>query len=107
LGVGAQEAFQLLDNAGGVFYAITYLVLFAVPLFGMKAFGVRTPMWLKIACASGFIVTVIYIGFTVVPIIEVGSRITFAAKIISTVLLANIVGIVLYKLGSSGVRRSS
>ena len=99
LGVGAQEAFQLLDNAGGVFYAITYLVLFAVPLFGMKAFGVRTPMWLKIACASGFIVTVIYIGFTVVPIIEVGSRITFAAKIISTVLLANIVGIGLYKLG--------
>ena len=99
LGVGAQEAFQLLDNAGGVFYALTYLVLFAVPLFGMKAFGVRTPMWLKIACASGFIVTVIYIGFTVVPIIEVGSRITFAAKIISTVLLANIVGIVLYKLG--------
>jgi len=99
LGVGAQEAFQLLDNAGGVFYAITYLVLFAVPLFGMKAFGVRTPTWLKIACASGFIVTVIYIGFTVVPIIEVGSRITFAAKIISTVLLANIVGIVLYKLG--------
>jgi len=99
LGVGAQEAFQLLDNAGGVFYALTYLVLFAVPLFGMKAFGVRTPMWLKIACASGFIVTVIYIGFTVVPIIEVGSRMTFAVKIISTVLLANIVGIVLYKLG--------
>jgi amino acid transporter len=105
LGVGAQEAFQLLDNAGGVFYAITYLVLFAVPLFGMKAFGVRTPLWLKIACASGFIVTVIYIGFTVVPIIEVGSRITFAAKIISTVLLANIVGIVLYRLGKQ--RRST
>ena len=107
LGVGAQEAFQLLDNAGGVFYAITYLVLFAVPLFGMKAFGVRTPMWLKIACASGFIVTVIYIGFTVVPIIEVGSRITFAAKIISTVLVANIVGIVLYKLGKQRSSTSS
>jgi amino acid transporter len=107
LGVGAQEAFQLLDNAGGVFYAITYLVLFAVPLFGMKAFGVRTPMWLKIACASGFIVTVIYIGFTVVPIIEVGSRITFAAKIISTVLLANIVGIGLYKLGKQRSSTSS
>jgi glutamate:GABA antiporter len=107
LGVGAQEAFQLLDNAGGVFYALTYLVLFAVPLFGMKAFGVRTPMWLKIACASGFIVTVIYIGFTVVPIIEVGSRITFAAKIISTVLLANVVGIVLYKLGKQRSSTSS
>jgi len=104
LGVGAQEAFQLLDNAGGVFYAITYLVLFAVPLFGMKAFGVRTPAWLKVACASGFIVTLIYIGFTVVPIIEVGSRGMFAAKIIGTVLIANIVGIILYQLGK---RRSS
>jgi len=107
LGVGAQEAFQLLDNAGGVFYAITYLVLFAVPLFGMKAFGVRTPMWLKIACASGFIVTIIYIGFTVIPIIEVGSRLTFAAKIISTVLVANIVGILLYKLGKQRSSKSS
>ena len=104
LGVGAQEAFQLLDNAGGVFYAITYLVLFAVPLFGMKAFGVRTPTWLKVACASGFIVTVIYIGFTAVPIIEVGSRLSFAVKIIGTVLIANIVGILLYQLGK---RRSS
>jgi len=107
LGVGAQEAFQLLDNAGGVFYAITYLVLFAVPLFGMKAFGVRTPMWLKIGCASGFIVTVIYIGFTVIPIIEVGSRLAFAAKIISTVLGANIVGILLYKLGKQRSLKSS
>src|ERR1043166_8009550 len=31
-GVNAQEAFQLLDNAGGVFYAATYLVLFAIPI---------------------------------------------------------------------------
>src|SRR5689334_10010630 len=56
LGVHAQEAFQLIDNAGGVFYALTYLVLFAIPLFGMKALGVKSPWWLKIACASGFIV---------------------------------------------------
>ena len=52
-GVRAQEAFQLLDNAGGVFYALTYLVLFAIPLFGMKAIGVRAPWWLKIACRQG------------------------------------------------------
>ena len=107
LGVGAQEAFQLLDNAGGVFYALTYLVLFAVPLFGMKAFGVRPPTWLKVACASGFIVTLIYIGFTVVPIIEVGSRVLFAAKIVGTVLIANSVGILLYKLGKQRNSTSS
>jgi len=98
LGVGAQEAFQLLDNAGGIFYATTYLALFAIPLIGMKAFGVRSPLWLKIASASGFIVTLIYIGFTVIPIIDVESRFWFAAKIIAVVVIANVVGLVLYVL---------
>lgn len=100
-GVGAQEAFQLLDNAGGVFYAFTYLVLFAIPLFGMKAFGVKPPLWLKVACASGFLVSVIYIGFTIIPIIDVPSRFWFAVKIIAVVVLANLVGIVIYSLGKA------
>jgi len=98
LGVGAQEAFQLLDNAGGIFYATTYLALFAIPLIGMKAFGVPAPLWLKVASASGFTVTLIYIGFTVIPIIDVESRFWFAAKIIAVVLIANVVGLVLYVL---------
>ena len=98
-GVGAQEAFQLLDNAGGVFYAATYLVLFAIPLFGMNAFGIRAPIWLKLACVSGFLVSVVYIGFTIMPIIDVESRLKFAAKIISTVVLANVVGVGVYTLG--------
>ena len=100
IGVGAQEAFQLLDNAGGVFYAVTYLVLFAVPLIGLKSFGVRAPWWLKVACASGFLVSVIYIGFTIVPIISVESRLAFAAKIIATVLIANAVGLLIFLLGA-------
>src|ERR1700754_206221 len=98
-GVGAQEAFQLLDNAGGVFYASTYLVLFAIPLAGMKAFGVRAPWWLRIACASGFLVSVVYICFTIIPIISVESRLTFALKIVATVVLANAVGVTIYTLG--------
>jgi len=98
LGVHAQEAFQLIDNAGGVFYALTYLVLFAIPLFGMKALGVRSPWWLKLACASGFLVTLIYIRFAIVPITEVGSPLSFALKIIGTVLLANAIGITIYVL---------
>jgi len=97
-GVRAQEAFQLIDNAGGIFYALTYLVLFAIPLFGMKALGVRAPLWLKIACASGFVVTLIYIRFAIVPITEVGSLLSFALKIIVTVLLANAVGVSIYVL---------
>ena len=99
IGTGTQEAFQLLDNAGGVFYASTYLVLFAIPLFGMKAFGVSAPWWLKICCASGFLVSVLYIGFTIIPIIDVPSRTIFALKIIVPVIVANLVGILIYLLG--------
>jgi amino acid transporter len=98
-GVRAQEAFQLLDNAGGVFYALTYLALFAIPLFGMKALGVKAPLSLKIACASGFIVTLVYIRFAIVPITDVESPLSFALKIASTVLLANVVGVTIYVLG--------
>jgi amino acid transporter len=97
-GVHAHEAFQLIDNAGGVFYALTYLVLFAIPLFGMNALGVRSPWWLKLACASGFIVTLIYIRYAVEPITEVTDPQTFGLKIIVVVLLANIVGVALYVL---------
>ena len=97
-GVHAHEAFQLIDNAGGVFYALTYLVLFAIPLFGTKALGVRSPWWLKLACASGFVVTLIYIRFAIVPITEVGSTLSFALKIIATVVIANAIGIGIYVL---------
>ena len=35
IGVGHAEAFQLLFNASGIFYALTYVVMFAIPLFGL------------------------------------------------------------------------
>jgi amino acid transporter len=99
LGVDAQEAFQLLDNAGGAFYALTYLVLFAIPIFGMKAFGVRAPWWLKVACVSGFLASVVYLVFAPFPITQVDRPLEFALKIIATIVLANAVGIGLYVLG--------
>jgi hypothetical protein len=66
----------------------------------MKAFGVRAPLWLKLACASGFLVSLVYIGFTIVPIITVESRLAFAVKIISVVLIANFLGALIYSFGS-------
>jgi amino acid transporter len=98
-GVHAEEAFQIIDNAGGVFYALTYLVLFAIPLFGMKTLGVRSPWWLKIACGSGFMVTLIYIRFAIAPITDVANPLSFALKVAALVLIANIVGITIYVLG--------
>lgn len=97
-GVHAQEAFQIIDNAAGVFYALTYLVLFAIPLFGMKALGVSSPWWLKLACASGFVVSLIYIRFSIMPITDVENPLSFALKVAGTVVVANVIGLAIYVL---------
>jgi len=96
IGVQEQEAFQFQDNAASVFYALIYLVLFAIPIVAMKRFGAKAPWWLKVAAASGFLVSVIGAFFTVFPIIEVESRLLFAAKIIAVVIAANAIGAALY-----------
>jgi len=59
IGVKEQEAFQIQDNAATVFYSLIYIALFAIPLFAMKRFGIKAPLWLKLASASGLIVSVV------------------------------------------------
>ncbi len=99
IGVKEQEAFQIQDNAATVFYALMYMVLFAIPLIAIKRFGVRAPLWLKIASASGFIVSVIAGFYTMIPITKVDSPRMFAAKILIVVVIANAIGILLFVLG--------
>jgi amino acid transporter len=99
IGVGAQEAFQLLENAAGVFYAIAYMILFAIPIFGLKALGVRTPLWLQMVAGCGFLVSLLYAVLTVVPIVEVGSRFSFAMKIIVVTAAANAIGAGIFAAG--------
>src|SRR5262245_36303731 len=41
VGVGRQEAFQLLWNASGLFYGLTYVALFAIPLLGLRGLRPR------------------------------------------------------------------
>ena len=36
IGVKEQEAFQIQDNAATTFYALIYIVLFAIPLVAIK-----------------------------------------------------------------------
>lgn len=99
VGVGHQEAFQLLDNAATVFYSSTYMVLFAIPVIGMKRFNVQAPLWLKLSAISGFMVALLSIGFTIIPIIKVESRFWFAAKIILVVMIVNGLGMALFLRG--------
>ena len=53
VGVGHAEAFQLLFNASGIFYALCYVVMFALPLVGLKGVSPRPPLWLRLASLSG------------------------------------------------------
>src|SRR5438034_4402316 len=96
IGVPEQEAFQLQDNAAGVFYALMYMVLFAIPLVAMKRFGARAPWRLQAAAGLGFLMSVVGAFFTVFPIIDVQSRLLFAAKIIAVVTAANAIGAAIY-----------
>ena len=95
-GVGKQEAFQLLWNSAGIFYGLTYLAMFAVPLFGMRRAEVRPPAWVKLCAVSGLVMTALYVTLSVLPIIEVESRTMFALKIVGLIVATNAVGAVLY-----------
>jgi cytochrome b561 len=94
--VGEQEAFQLLDNAAGILYGLTYLVLFAIPLVGLARTGERAPRWIAAVAAAGFATTVLYVVLSVLPIVSVVSRFAFAVKISSLVILVNAVGAFIY-----------
>src|SRR5947207_6308230 len=92
IGVKEAEAFQFQDNAANIFYALIYMVLFAIPIVAMKRFGAKAPWWLKVAAALGFLMSAVGAFFTVFPIIDVHSRFWFAAKIIAVVIAANAIG---------------
>jgi amino acid transporter len=96
IGVGKQEAFQLLWNASGVFYALTYLAMFALPLIGLRGINPPPPIWLKACALSGGLMTLLYLSLSIVPIIEVASRSMFAVKITGLILLTNIVGLLIF-----------
>src|SRR5712692_3291891 len=107
IGAGIQEAFQLVDNAANVFYGIVYLVLFAIPIAGASAVRRSARRWLRIAAICGFAVSLLAIFFTVYPIIDVPSRLIFAAKIISVTVIANAIGLTIFLVGERRSRRST
>jgi len=99
IGVGVQEAFQLLENVAGILYAFTYLSLFVIPLFAWRRLPAPTPLWLRLAAAAGLAVTVLYSALSIFPIIEVSSWQTFSAKIIVALVVAELLGVALYRIG--------
>jgi glutamate:GABA antiporter len=103
IGVGEQEAFQLLNNAAGIFYALTYLVMFALPIAGLRGRRERPALWLRLAAISGFLMTALYVILSVFPIVPVGDARLFTTKITLMVVGINVVGAMLFV----GARRRS
>src|SRR5256885_2030759 len=86
-------------NTAGA-HAWICMVLFAIPIIGMRSFGITAPTWLKVACGSGFLVSLLAIALTIVPIIKVESRLSFALKITVVVVIANTLGVLVFILGN-------
>jgi amino acid transporter len=92
-GVARQEAYQLFNNASGIFYALPYLAMFALP-FALKDVSPAV----RIASASGFLMTLLYIVLSIFPIVEVGSRALFTAKICAVIVIGNVIGVAIFEL---------
>jgi amino acid transporter len=113
IGVGRQEAFQLLWNSSAIFYALTYLVMFAIPLVGLRSsvssgFSRMTaPWWIRVAALSGFLMTLLDVVLSIVPIVQVESRLLFALKISSLVVVTNAIGWAIFKAQPTRSREAS
>jgi amino acid transporter len=95
-GVGAQEAFELLQIWAFAFYAIAYLALFAIPVLAGKESSLRGPHWMKVLASFGFLMTLLFVALSIFPIIPVASQSVYSAKTVAVLVLANLAGLVLY-----------
>jgi amino acid transporter len=102
MGVEEQESQQLLTMASIVHYAIAYVALFALPLAGRAALRSRLPLWLKIAAGGGLLSSLVALSISLYPIVNVVSRAAFAAKICAVVVVSNMAGLLIYRIGTRG-----
>lgn len=98
IGVPPEEAFQLLLTSSFTFYAFAYLGLFAIPLFSPRHRHLRPGFWTRLAACSGFLVTLLFIVLSIVPIIDVPSTSHYSLKIALVVLAANLLAVAVYRL---------
>lgn len=96
IGVRELEAFSMLQIWGFTFYGLAYLAMFAIPVFAKKDSQLRGGGMLKVAAASGFILTLLFVALSIFPIIDVASPFRYAAKTIAVLLGANAIALLLF-----------
>jgi glutamate:GABA antiporter len=98
IGVHAQEAFQVLSNAAITHYELSYLAMFAIPLIGAKALRARLPRWLRWTSLTGLCASLFSFIISAYPFVDVVDPRAYAAKILGTTLLSNIIGYTFYRI---------
>jgi glutamate:GABA antiporter len=97
IGVHAQEAFQVLSNAAIAHYELSYLAMFAIPLIGAKALRTKLPAWLRWTSIMGLVATLFSFIISAYPFVDVVNPRAYAAKILGTTLVSNLVGYTFYR----------
>jgi len=80
-------------------YALTYIVMFAIPLFGLRGITARPPLWLRVASFAGLAMTLLYVILSVFLIIAVASVAGFALEVSLVILAANVLGSAIFVAG--------
>ncbi len=93
VGVGLQEAFQVLENSGGIFYAFAYIAMFMIPLFAADRLSERPKLWLRGAAVAGLATSILYSVMSIFPIIDVPDWRLFTAKVVAVLVAANAIGL--------------
>jgi glutamate:GABA antiporter len=96
-GVGAAEAFDLLNNASSEFYALGYIAMFAIAFVGTHHIRRHLPGWVIAFSVLGAITSVAVLVLNAYPFVDVASPMKFAVKILATVVIANAIGYGFYR----------
>lgn len=75
--------------------------MFAIPLIGLRARTSRPPLWVQLSALSGFLMTLLYVALAIVPIVQVESRLLFAAKLTALILMTNVAGFLIFRRSRS------
>jgi len=101
VGVNEEEAFSLIQIWGFTLYGLAYLAMFAIPLLASRKLAVQPSPGLKLASCSGFAVTLLFVGLSIFPVIDVPNPAAYAWKTVAVVVGVNVVGAILYRRARS------
>lgn len=83
----------MLNNAGVVCWALTYLVLFAILIAGS---GEKTPGAVRVASVQSFLMTLLCAVLALFPVINVPNPWLFSARMAAIVIVIYVIGAIHY-----------